>query len=192
MAVLFTRRGEPSNCINRINYIESTGIQWVDAEFAPNQNTRVVLEFEPVSTDGSYLFGARTSSSSADKFAVLHPGGASNIRDDFGSEMTNVNLVPSGYTKIDKNKNVTTIGGITVTHGSASFSSASLFLFANNTGGSAASMTSIRLYSCQIYDNGTLVRDFIPCYDRDGVACLYDKVGKKYYYNAGTGQFTAG
>ena len=49
-----------------------------------------------------------------------------------------------------------------------------------------------KIYYCQIYDNGTLVRDFWPCYDPDGVACLYDKVEKKYYYNAGTGAFTAG
>jgi hypothetical protein len=41
-------------------------------------------------------------------------------------------------------------------------------------------------------DNGVLVRDMWPCYDPDGVACLYDKVEKKYYYNAGSGAFTAG
>ena len=67
-----------------------------------------------------------------------------------------------------------------------------MYLFGVNSNGSASFLSPIKLYSCQIYDNGTLVRDFWPCYDPDGVACLYDKVEKKYYYNAGTGAFTAG
>lgn len=52
--------------------------------------------------------------------------------------------------------------------------------------------TTAKIYSCKIYDNGVLMRDFWLCYDPDGVACLYDKVEKKYYYNAGTGEFIAG
>ena len=43
-----------------------------------------------------------------------------------------------------------------------------------------------------MYDNGVLIRDFRPCLDPDGVACLYDKVEKKYYHNAGSGEFIAG
>ena len=86
------------------------------------------------------------------------------------------------------------INGNTVkTVSSVSFTSTyNLFLFANNNAGTAQLPGAMKLYSCQIYDNGTLVRDFWPCYDPDGVACLYDKVEKKYYYNAGSGAFTAG
>ena len=29
-------------------------------------------------------------------------------------------------------------------------------------------------------------------YDTDGVACMYDKVTKEYYHNAGTGEFIVG
>ena len=49
-----------------------------------------------------------------------------------------------------------------------------------------------RFYYFQIYDNDTLVRDFIPVLDPDGIPCMYDKVERKFYYNAGTGQFIAG
>jgi hypothetical protein len=49
----------------------------------------------------------------------------------------------------------------------------------------------IKFYYCQIYDDNTLVRDFIPCYRKsDGEVGLYDIVGKKFYTNAGTGAFT--
>ena len=48
------------------------------------------------------------------------------------------------------------------------------------------------VYSCQIYANGNLIRDFVPCVDFTGNAGLYDLVGGKFYGNAGTGSFTAG
>ena len=49
-----------------------------------------------------------------------------------------------------------------------------------------------KIYSCRIYENEVLVRDFIPVKDTNEVACLYDRVENKYYYNKGTGTFTAG
>lgn len=49
-----------------------------------------------------------------------------------------------------------------------------------------------RLYYLKIYDNKSLVREFVPCKDPNEVVCLYDKVECKYYYNQGTGDFIAG
>lgn len=46
-----------------------------------------------------------------------------------------------------------------------------------------------KLYSCQIYDNGALVRDFVPCRNPYGVVGLYDLVDGMFYGNAGTGEF---
>ena len=51
----------------------------------------------------------------------------------------------------------------------------------------------IKLYSCQIYDNGTLIRDYIPAKRiSDNKYGLWDKVTKAFYPNAGTGTCTAG
>ncbi len=52
--------------------------------------------------------------------------------------------------------------------------------------------TTDKIKLLQIWDNDVLVRDFIPVLDPYGVPCMYDKVEKKFYYNAGTGQFIAG
>ena len=49
-----------------------------------------------------------------------------------------------------------------------------------------------RLYSCKIYDNGTLVRDYIPVLDYKGIPCLYDKLNDTFNYNGGTGDFIQG
>lgn len=51
---------------------------------------------------------------------------------------------------------------------------------------------SARLYFCKIYDNGTLVRDFVPCKSPSGAVDLYDNVGEKFYQNAGSGAFVSG
>lgn len=50
-----------------------------------------------------------------------------------------------------------------------------------------------KLYGMKIYDNGVLVRDFIPCYRKsDSEAGLYDKANNVFYMNQGTGSFIVG
>ena len=45
----------------------------------------------------------------------------------------------------------------------------------------------------KIYNNGTLVRDFVPVKrNSDGAIGMYDTVTKAFFANAGTGTFTAG
>lgn len=48
----------------------------------------------------------------------------------------------------------------------------------------------IRLYSCQIYQNNVLVRDFIPCYNKQtyGVS-LYDAVNSTFYTCPNSGNY---
>lgn len=38
----------------------------------------------------------------------------------------------------------------------------------------------------------TLIHDFRPALDGDGIACLRDEVSKTFYRNSGTGSFVAG
>ncbi len=49
-----------------------------------------------------------------------------------------------------------------------------------------------KLYSAKVYDNGTLIRDFVPCTSPSGAIGLYDLEGKAFYENTLTGAFTAG
>lgn len=62
-----------------------------------------------------------------------------------------------------------------------------IYLFGLNTDGNFAYQSASRIYYCKIWDNGELIRDYIPVIDRDGVACLYDKVNDKLYYNENNG-----
>lgn len=176
--------------------IESTGTQYIDTAFAPNQDTRVAMDFEieadnPATTQG--VFGSRTAFKSNDfTFWVYTSTSWITNYNDTQTFMSVSGIV--GRHIVDKNKNTTTLDGESVTATYAAFqSSVNLLLFTNNQNGTAETrMAKMKLYSCQIYDNGTLVRDFVPCKNASGVVGLYDLANDVFYNNAGSGTFTAG
>lgn len=177
----------------QVEYIQSTGIQYINTEFNPSSDTRVDMTCEPTTT-GTWkgIFGARKSAS-VDEFGVDIPS-TTAIRSIYGTESQNltVSTVLQKFS-IVKNKNVCTVNGTAITHTKQNFTTSfPIRLFDKNSGGSAWGQISMKLYSCQIYDNGTPVRNFIPCKNPSGVVGLYDLVDGKFYTNAVAGNFTAG
>lgn len=68
---------------------------------------------------------------------------------------------------------------VSVANGSALYSSsANLFLPGSNM---AASKNPVKLYSCKIYNGGTIVRDLVPCTNQSGVAGMYDLIESNFY-----------
>ncbi len=182
--------------VNFVEYLESNGPQHIDTGFKANSNTRIVIDCE-IFTATSFPFGAR-SASLAKGFdaAVLEH----QVFYNFGDVYQFADYA-NAYERmvIDANKNTATFTGsrtVTITLPTATFTTAhNMVLFSVTEAGSVFTgdySLRGRVYSCQIYDNGTLIRDMWPCYDRDGVACMYDKVTRAYFYNAGSGEFIAG
>jgi hypothetical protein len=68
--------------------------------------------------------------------------------------------------------------------------SASLYLFGFDY--SPVRAYAEKIYASQIYNNGTLVRNFVPARNSSGTLGLYDTVNGAFYTNAGSGTFTAG
>lgn len=178
-------------------YIQSSGTQYIDTLFKPNQNTRVVCDFELLESGKAYgVFGARIGygNTSYDLFA-FGMNAETSFQDDYG---TSNNAHTNSQTNIlyhaDKNKNVTSLGNVSYTFSMSTFQlNYTMYLFGVNTSGSPNNqLGSLRIYSCKIYDNGTLIRDFVPCINPSGTVGLYDVAGKAFYANAGTGTFTAG
>ena len=197
--VLFLRKGSvhtaPGKVLpagyQKLQYIQSTGTQYVNTGVKPNQDARVVLDvYASPATTASWLFGARNGNTDR-TFGLLSYN--SQYRSDYNNSTEEYSTVtPSGKFTVDKDKNVTKFNGtIGVTAKYGAFQCTyPMFLFANNNAGTAAGFGSFKLYVCQLYDNGTLVRDFQPCIDASGDVGLYDFVGKQFYGNAGTGAFT--
>lgn len=175
-----------------LSYIKSSGTQYIDTGFVPNQNTRIDMDIEILSTTAkvSVLFGVRTSDFKAPWFGVVYL--ETSLRSDYGS--AKLNLTPAAMhdrTTLSHNKNVFTFGGVSVTNTASTFTCGnSLFLLAYSNGGTSGNPTSAKLYSCKIYDNGTLVRDYVPAKrTSDSVVGLYDLQNDVFYTNAGTGEF---
>lgn len=178
----------------RLQYIQSTGSQYVDTGFKPNNNTRVVMDAQLLSSSAAgFYFGARASGY-VDSFGVLFSSSAGALRSAYGSQ--NLSFATTNYTQkvhIDKNKTSCQLGSETLTHTSATFQNTyNMYLFASNEFGSVGSKAKMSLWGCQIWDNGTLVRDYVPCLNEGGVAGLYDMVNGVFYGDAAGGAFMAG
>lgn len=167
----------------RCEYIESDGTNYIDTGFKPNNNTRVTCDFEFMTTPSKTmaLFGARTSASS-ENYAFLYASSTGKLRSDYNKSYNQEFEYITGRFQVDKNKETTTISGESKSYTNAPFSSSyNLYLFALNQADTAQWYATARIYSCQIYDNGTLVRDYIPCVSPEGYFGLYDLVTNEFY-----------
>jgi hypothetical protein len=97
---------------------------------------------------------------------------------------------------IDRDKNKLYVDGeLVYEHPERTFScGCALFIFDSNQKGTPLKKSaSMKLYYLEIYDNGSLVRSFIPCVrNSDSQIGLYDIVNGVFYQNQGTGSFTYG
>jgi len=179
-----------------LSYIEGTGTQFIDTGFKPNQDTRIVLDID-ISTQSSYpmaLLGGRNGDTSSNASFVIFIMTASQLRTDYGSATVNADISTVGRFLIDKNKAICTINDTAYTNTAATFQSdyTLALLTENDPSGYDTRITSAKIYSCQVYDNDVLIRNYVPAKDDNDVVCLYDKVNHEFVYNAGTGTFVAG
>lgn len=178
-----------------LEYIESTGTQYIDTGFKPNQDTRVTLDAEVLTRKAQMsFFGTRVSTSSKRYEFITNSSSGDSFYSPYNNSAQTVISLANNRVYIDKDKNTTYVNGVSVATATyATFQTThNLYLCAINNNGTSGYLSSVRIYSCQMYDNGTLIRDFVPCTNTSGTVGLYDMVNGIFYGNAGTGVFTAG
>ena len=172
-------------------YIESSGTQYIDTGFIPNQDTRVVIECEfQIMGTNVYLYGAQESASSK-TFGFRAYNTYYRTHYDNGSTGYSASVSYTGKFEIDQNKNVTTLQGehaVSRTYNSFECPN-SLTLCGANQGGTIIGKSICKIYSCKIYDNGSLIRDYKPCRNTSGVYGLFDEVND-VFYTTPSGSFT--
>ena len=68
-----------------------------------------------------------------------------------------------------------------------------IFLFGVNKFGTKQNSVIAKIYGCKFYNNGVLLRDFVPCYRiADSVNGLYDLVNDVFYTDPGGNNFDQG
>ena len=187
-----------------VNYLQSSGTQWIEMGVAPNQNTKAVLKIKINKFEGAgaTLIGSRTNTNSNDQFTTYIDSAYNTTR-----FLLRVDGQPQAisWTGLTTNKIYTvTLSGTEMKaeleDGTAVFSQT----FSVNDFTSTMTMTLFRaknasgsyfqgrIYSCKHYSGDELIQDFQPCLDTEGVPCMFDFVSQKPFYNVGTGSFTWG
>ena len=163
----------------RLDFIESDGTEYIDTGFKPNSNTRVIFEGYNNSTSSIWIFGAWKAKN--DKMFAAAALNTYNVC--YGAEIWANATMPVGPISIDMNKNAYTYNGVSGTLSEQTFScDYTMYLFHINAAGAVSSGSfNGRIYSVKIYDNGTLVRDFIPAMNASGEAGLYDLKNDVWY-----------
>ena len=193
-----------------LEYIESTGTQWIDTKIISSTEIQTNFDFEYTSINSSYnrIFG--TAYTSGSQYGVR---GSSNTNGYFYGELPNgssktidtITLETGKKYQIRFNEDKKIIINNTESslNGNNKIGVQNIFLFSHN-GQNYPSM--IKLYYCEMFDGNTRIREFIPCYttkavtnaDGDTVPAntkgLYDIVEGKFYTNQNTNgnDFTAG
>lgn len=183
----------------QIDYIESTGTQYIDTGVILTEQHGVRLLFKPTAKNSSVVFGSRTSAT-ANNFAVLlsTENNAFNTVVDFYNYQKNrlqqtvelntpvlVDMDNLSLSVNEKSVDINTYAPFTTPGSALIFSGAGNFPWTTKA--------SMQLYECVILENGTVRKQFIPCYRKsDGVAGLYETIERRFYTNAGTGTFIKG
>lgn len=179
----------------QLEYIQSNGgAHYIDTGFKPNQNTGIIAKFQLLSSTGNQTPICSRTSRNAASFGVFIDSN-SRWTADYGTlRYTNNSIGAQTLINLNFDKNVVKFNNDSYTFDAQTFQgSSNLTIFGMNTGGTVANNARMNFYSCEIYDNGTLIRSFIPCKNPSGTIGLYDIVNSKFYTNVGSGgTFTAG
>ena len=183
-----------------VEYLESTGTQWIDTGYTLNQDCAVEMSIYAKDKNAS-AFGSR-STASTNSFVVFVGNGVHKtdyITTDFYDYNTSRASCNSSSlnkrVKVECNKNyrrITDEATSTVLAENTNVISktfitpttARLFASTNMWNGNRNFIGNI--YYCKIWDGDTLVRDFIPVLDWDMKPCMYDKVSGELFYNKAT------
>ena len=189
--VIYTAVRLPSE-YQQVEYIASSGTQYIDTGIGSTNTTGVKLDAQ--FTSAGILLGVLEAN--VGRFQpyfrevdsiIAHTilgGGALTITTTKASDR---NTYEYNVSNRDIKFNGTSVGSV----GNIGATSNHIYIFKRNHATPVA--CSAKLYSLKLYDNGTLTRDFVPCYRKsDFEVGLYDLVNDVFYTNQGTGAFTKG
>ena len=205
--------GELPKEYQRVSHIETDGNQYIDTGVkASDYPDGLEYVFKGnctgVRASNNYLFGCLNNGQRSGNVAfnsgasVIYAFvGGSNSQYNYTYHLNSDFTIQARGTPRDAENFTVTYNGTSFYKGTivnSEMPSANIYLLACNLNELASSSSSVpftgKLYSFTMADmNGTLIRNFVPCYRKaDGVIGLFDTIGRQFYINAGSGSFTKG
>lgn len=183
----------------QVEYLESTGTQYIDTGVLLDNNSKVEMNFK-------YLASSSTARSFGPKnnwlfmFTTQSGGITGKYQNSYGNNWGPSANAPQAITpstnrhKLTQDKNKFYVDDeLNYTFPNAEFKSNNTAIVFGAYYSGSTKYSSMDLYSLKIYDNETLIRDFVPCYRKsDNKPGLYDLVNNEFYTNEGTEEFGIG
>lgn len=188
-----------------LEYIENKTRAYIDTGFKPNQDTRIVCEMQTVTSTSYGRFVGCGGYADLNAIQFDYETGANGILHiSWGAvaAWTTYSSCVGDYNKHtydwDKNYFYRDRGESNQFSASTTYTSfqctdnLGIFNFiSNNREGDQPLLG--KLYSFKIYDNGTLIRDLVPCKrNSDNVVGLYDMVNDTFYSSPNSSTFVGG
>ena len=183
----------------RLEYIESNPGSYINTSFTPNQDTRVECAFSmsSVADNQSYIYGTANGEWNQKAFELYPWSGKYQF--NFGDTASGNNWVGNTLANqriiSTQDKSGVTINGehLGLSNNTTFTAVGPLYLFAlnRNNGSIATPVGKTKMYSCRIYDNGTLIREYVPIITSSGQIGMLDIVHNLFYPSLGV-EFTAG
>ena len=189
----------------RVEYLESSGTQWIDTGYVQNSKTEYDITYEWKQSSSSNLatvFGTFNDAGDIYIYGIM-------LRDskvEYNFRNGNVNNFyqhsPSVGTKhvASFHNGILTVNNSRISVGTvAKNSDYPIALFASYF--SSKTYNTVRqeyfgkakIYTIKFMEDGKAVRDMIPCYRKsDGLAGMYDVANDVFYINQGSGTFIVG
>ena len=179
-----------------VEYLQSSGTQYIDTGVNPTQATKMELDAEFLGSAGANIAGVRnTAIDMTNRFGIISFGSANKLGAFFGAASVQgaaFDQSRHSYT-LDSGTLVMDGTSYAITSGGTFACTYPITLGAWNNGSGGVACNSSKIYACKLYNDGTLVRDLVPCYRKsDNVAGMWDKVEGRFYANAGSGSFAVG
>lgn len=173
-----------------INFLGTTQSDYIDTGVIPSSALEIEgkFHFGYQSDTNVYIFGARNTSSNSSSGQTTYEY-ISGTGCYVGYNGTRTRVGGGKYVHIKKGEAVTYSGisGAITDIPSDDFTNATktMYILARNNGGTAQSGSTIHgrgVYGLKIWENGTLIRDYIPCYKNTAPTSygLYEAVSGTY------------
>lgn len=189
--------------IKFVEYLESTGTQWLLTDFYPTIDDEFVVDLQHLAstTDSGgdkMFFGMQQKDTDTSVIYVDQylPSYRWYVRFATPSSRNKESTIKERTERItitiNKNKFTTSEGTELILNDGIALGNAPLTIFNQLSNIGANRCSKLRMWSFYVLRGGSKVLDLRPALDYNNVPCMFDMVTGKYFYNQGTGEFKYG
>ena len=175
-----------------IEYLQSTGTQYISTNIIPDANTGIMLTITRLNNTDSYICGVRNDNGNT-RWVLGCPNYSG-----YGSVITTssypaINIkYDVGLNYLNNKKFTIPLNNVETNLPTLPFTpTTDIRLFGSSGVNASYTKWTGKIYACKISQNNNIVMDLIPV--RIGnVGYMFDNISKKLFGNSGTGNFTLG